>query len=144
MEMVNWYKKVVFENYVNFSGRARRSEFWYFVLMNIIISFAIGIIEGFLGLGNYESSEYGFTMQGGVISNLYALAVFLPGLGVSVRRLQDTGKSGWTILLGLIPLVGAIILIVYFAQEGTKGKNQFGVDPKNPELSTEDHFLDLD
>ena len=144
MEMINWYKKVVFENYVNFSGRARRSEFWYFVLFNIIISVAITIVEASLGMGNYESNDFGFRMQGGIISNLYSLAVFLPGLGVSVRRLQDTGKSGWTILLGLIPLVGAIILIVYFAQEGTKGKNEYGVDPKNPELSAEDHFLDLD
>ena len=144
MEMINWYKKVVFENYVNFSGRARRSEFWYFVLFNIIISVAITIVEASLGMGNYESNDFGFRMQGGIISNLYSLAVFLPGLGVSVRRLQDTGKSGWTILLGLIPLVGAIILIVYFAQKGTKGKNEYGEDPKNPELSAEDHFLDLD
>ena len=91
MEMVNWYKKVVFENYVNFSGRARRSEFWYYILFSIIISFAITIIEVSLGLGNYETSSNGFSFQGGIISSLYSLAVFLPGLGVAVRRLQDTG-----------------------------------------------------
>jgi uncharacterized membrane protein YhaH (DUF805 family) len=144
MEMINWYKKVVFENYLNFSGRARRSEFWYFTLMSIIISIVIGIIEGALGIGAYEANEFGFRMQGGIISNLYSLAVFLPGLAVSIRRLQDTGKSGWNMLLVLIPLVGAIILIVFFATEGDKGKNEYGPDPKNPEMTTEDHLLDLD
>ncbi len=144
MEMVNWYKKVVFDNYANFMGRARRSEFWYYVLANIIISIIIGIIEKMLGLGTYESNQFGFQAQGGILSNIYTLAVFLPGLAVSIRRLHDTGKSGWTILLGLIPLVGFIILLVYFATEGDSGSNEYGVDPKNPELSTEDHFLDLD
>lgn len=144
MEMVNWYKKVVFDNYVNFSGRARRSEFWYFALFSIIISIAIGLIEGVLGLGTYETNDFGFRVQGGIISNLYSLAVFLPGLGVTVRRLQDSNRSGWLVLIGLIPLVGAIVLIVFLATEGTKGTNQYGADPKNPEMSTEDHFLDLD
>lgn len=142
--MINWYKKVVFENYVNFSGRARRSEYWYFVLMSILISIGIGIIEGFLGLNSYESNDFGFQVQGGILSNIYMLAVFLPGLGVTVRRLQDTNKSGWLVLLALIPLVGAIILIVFLAMEGDNGKNEYGPDPKNPEISTEDHLLDLD
>jgi uncharacterized membrane protein YhaH (DUF805 family) len=144
MEMTEWYKKVVFNNYVNFSGRARRSEFWYFTLTSIIISFILGIIESSLGLNNFETTQFGFSMEGGILTNLYTLAIFLPGLSVSVRRLQDCGKSGWNILLWLVPLVGWIILIVFYATEGTNGKNEYGPDPKHLKMSTEDHFLDLD
>lgn len=140
--MIENYKKVVFENYATFSGRARRSEFWYYVLANLIIGIIIGIIENMLGLGNYSSSGNSFYYQGGIISNLYSLAVLIPGLAVGVRRLHDTGRSGWNLLFALIPLAGAIILIVFFATEGESGSNKFGKDPKNPEFSTEDHLLD--
>lgn len=142
MNMIDYYKKVVFENYANFNGRARRSEFWYYVLANIIISILIAIIENMLGLGNYSSSGASFQYSGGIISNLYSLAVLIPGLAVGVRRLHDTGKSGWNLLFVLIPFVGGIILIVFFATEGESGPNKFGKDPKNPELSTEDHLVD--
>lgn len=142
MNIIDNYKKVVFENYVNFNGRARRSEFWYYVLANILIAIIIGFIEGMLGLGNYTTSSNSFEFSGGVISNLYSLAVLLPGLAVSVRRLHDTNKSGWYILFGLIPLIGAIILIVFMATNGDEGSNQYGQDPKNDDYSTEDHLID--
>ncbi len=98
--MINWYKKVVFENYVNFSGRARRSEYWYFTLFNFIISLLLMGIDKALGL------KIG-------ISNLYSLAVLLPGLAVSVRRLHDIGKSGKLLLLFyILIIVLAIIMAV--------------------------------
>lgn len=116
--MINWYLKVVRDNYVNFSGRARRSEYWYFVLCNFLISIVLGIIGYVLGLS--------------FISNIYGLALLLPSLAVSVRRLHDVNKSGWFLLISLIPLIGTIWLIVVLATEGNRGSNQYGEDPKNP------------
>jgi uncharacterized membrane protein YhaH (DUF805 family) len=142
MNIIENYKHVVFDNYANFKGRARRSEFWYYVLANIIIAFVIGFVEGLLGFGNLETTSTSFNYSGGVISNIYSLLVLVPGLAVGVRRLHDTGKSGWNYLLILIPLAGAIILIVFFATEGESGPNKYGKDPKNPDFSTEDHLLD--
>jgi uncharacterized membrane protein YhaH (DUF805 family) len=108
-----------FRNYVNFSGRAVRSEFWYWVLFAILASIVAGLID--LALFGVEGSS--------PINSLVGLALFLPGLAVSVRRLHDLDRSGWWILLGLIPLVGIIILIVWYCQRGTVGVNRFGPDP---------------
>jgi uncharacterized membrane protein YhaH (DUF805 family) len=108
-----------FRNYVNFSGRAVRSEFWYWVLFAILASIVAGLID--LALFGIEGSS--------PINSLVGLALFLPGLAVSVRRLHDLDRSGWWILLGLIPLVGIIILIVWYCQRGTNGPNRFGPDP---------------
>ena len=121
--MLNWYKKVVFENYANFSGRARRSEYWYFVLMNIIFAVLAMLLDNVLGL-NFEPLPYG------VFYAIYAVAVLVPGLAVAVRRLHDIGKSGWFLLIALIPLVGAIWLLVLLCTEGNRGENQHGSDPK--------------
>jgi uncharacterized membrane protein YhaH (DUF805 family) len=104
-----------FSNYVNFSGRAVRSEYWYWVLFAIIGAIVTEIIDHILGIV--------------AIYPLFALAVFLPGIAVGVRRLHDLDRSGWWLLLSLIPLVGAIILIVWFCGRGTAGPNQFGQDP---------------
>ena len=105
--MINWYKKVVFENYANFSGRARRSEYWYYTLMTVIISFILSIIDDLLGL------KFGAKSSSGILSSLYALAVFIPGLAVSVRRLHDIGKSGKLLLLFyIIIIVLAIVMVV--------------------------------
>jgi uncharacterized membrane protein YhaH (DUF805 family) len=108
-----------FRNYVNFSGRAVRSEFWYWVLFAILASIVAGLID--LALFGVEGSS--------PINSLVGLALFLPGLAVSVRRLHDLDRSGWWILLGLIPLVGIIILIIWYCQRGTVGVNRFGPDP---------------
>jgi uncharacterized membrane protein YhaH (DUF805 family) len=121
--MINWYKKVVFENYANFSGRARRSEYWYFALMNFIILILAAVLDNALGL-TFGVLPYGY------IYLIVALAVFVPGLAVSVRRLHDVGKSGWFYFIFLIPLVGAIWLLVLFCTEGNHGENQYGQDPK--------------
>lgn len=115
--LISYWKKVVLENYANFEGRARRAEFWWMVLANIIIGIVFNILIAI-------SSVFW------VLDIIYILAVFIPYLAVGVRRLHDTNKSGWWLLIGLIPLVGAIVLIVFFATEGTRETNQWGPSPK--------------
>lgn len=122
--MIEWYKKVVFENYANFSGRARRSEYWYFVLMSIIISIILAVIDNMTGL-TYENS------LSGPIKSVYSLLVFIPGLAVAVRRLHDIGKSGWFFFIVLIPIIGVFWLLIVLCTEGDGGTNQYGSDPKN-------------
>ncbi len=114
--VVEWYLKVL-KNYVGFEGRARRTEYWMFVLFNFIASLILGFIGGFIGLDS-------------ILSYIYSLAVLLPSLAVAVRRLHDTGRSGWMILLSLIPLVGAIVLIVFMCQDSQPGDNKYGSNPK--------------
>lgn len=121
--MIDWYKKVVFENYANFNGRARRSEYWYYTLANIVFAIAAMIIDNVAGLA-FENIGYG------PLYSLYALAVLIPGLAVAVRRLHDVNKSGWFLLIAFVPLIGAIWLLVLFCKEGDKGANQYGEDPK--------------
>jgi len=122
--MIEWYKKVVFENYANFKGRARRSEYWYFVLANFLVLIVAAVIDNIAGI-TFGPVGYGF------IYMAYSLATILPNLAVSVRRLHDVNKSGWFILIALIPIIGAIWLLVLFCTEGDRGTNQYGADPKN-------------
>ncbi|RZQ56045.1 DUF805 domain-containing protein [Pseudidiomarina tainanensis] len=119
---MNWYLAVL-KKYAVFSGRARRSEYWFFVLFNVIIGFVLGFIDGILGLGNPEAGV-------GVLGTIYSLAVLIPSIAVGVRRLHDTDRSGWWLLIGLIPLIGAIVLIVFFVMDSTPGDNRFGPNPK--------------
>lgn len=108
---MNWYVAVL-KNYVGFAGRAGRSEFWMFVLFNIVIDIVLTIVDAAIG------SQ--------LLAGLYGLAVLLPSLAVGVRRLHDTGRAGWWILLGIIPIIGWIILIVFYAAEGQAADNQYG------------------
>lgn len=112
---MNWYIKAL-KQYVDFAGRAQRMEFWMFLLFNVLVAIGLGIIDAILGLG--------------FLGPLYSLAVLIPGIAVSVRRLHDTGRSGWWILIGLIPLIGVIILIVFYVQDSQPGDNAFGPNPK--------------
>ncbi|MES2575502.1 MAG: DUF805 domain-containing protein [Bacteroidota bacterium] len=121
--MIEWYKKVVFENYANFSGRARRSEYWYYALASGIISIVLAIIDNVLGL-TFGAGETG------IIGSLYSLLVFLPGLAVMVRRLHDVGKSGWFLLIAFT-VIGIFWLIYLSFKEGDQGTNEYGPDPKN-------------
>ncbi|KZE82677.1 DUF805 domain-containing protein [Paenibacillus polymyxa] len=113
---MQWYLNGL-KNYVGFQGRARRTEYWMFVLFSVIASFIIGLIDGLLGLTP-------------ILTYIYSLAVLLPSLAVMARRLHDTGRSGWWILIGLIPLVGTIILIVFFCQDSQPSDNKYGKNPK--------------
>lgn len=118
---MNWFVKCL-QNYVTFSGRARRKEFWMFILFYVIFSFACGICD--LAIGR----EFG-------LQDIFNLAFFLPSISVFVRRMHDIDRSGWWFWLGLLPIVGWIILIVFECTEGTKGTNRFGPDPKAGEAS---------
>ena len=108
-----------FRNYVNFTGRASRSEFWFWVLFAILVSIAATLIDVML----FSDSEMS------PLSTLAGLALLLPNLSVSVRRLHDLDRSGWWVLLGLIPIVGLIIIIIWNCSKGTPGPNRFGPDP---------------
>jgi uncharacterized membrane protein YhaH (DUF805 family) len=118
---MDWYLKVL-KNYVNFQGRARRREYWMFVLFNLIVSVVIGIIDGVLDMKTAGGL--------GILGLVYSLAVLLPSLAVGARRLHDIDKSGWWQLIAIIPILGWIVLIVWAATEGNSGSNRFGSDPK--------------
>ena len=113
---MNWYIEVL-KKYVTFSGRARRTEYWMFTLFNLIAAIILMVIDGALG-------------STPILYSIYMLAVLLPSLAVTIRRLHDTDRSGWWLLLMLIPLVGPIVVLVFMCLEGTRDENRFGVDPK--------------
>jgi len=115
---MEWYIGVI-KKYAVFSGRARRKEYWMFFLFNMIIAAVFGILNKIVPGNVFQ-----------IVSGIYSLALLVPGLAVCVRRLHDTNRSWLFILFGLIPLAGAIILIVFLAQEGTAGDNQYGPNPK--------------
>ena len=119
---MNWYLAVL-RNYAGFSGRARRTEYWMFVLFNIIFAIVAGILDNILGIA-VPGVGYG------PLYGLYVLAMLIPGLAVAVRRLHDTGKSGWMILIALIPLVGGIWLLVLLATDSSSEENEYGPNPK--------------
>jgi uncharacterized membrane protein YhaH (DUF805 family) len=112
------------KRYADFSGRSRRKEYWMFILGVIIVAVVIGIIEGILGINQMVGGVYG------PLTTLLFVAVLIPGIAVQVRRFHDQDKSGWFVLLGLIPLLGGIIVLVFMCLEGTNGPNRFGADPK--------------
>ena len=123
---MNWYLKVL-NQYSDFKSRARRKEYWMFALVNFIISFAIVGIDNALGLSfNYTENVSG----SGVFYLLYNLLILIPSLAVAVRRLHDIGKSGWMLLIGLIPLVGAIWLLILLLRNSEAGENKYGPNPK--------------
>ena len=125
-----------FSNYVTFSGRARRSEFWFWFLFAIIAGVVAAVLDSMLFPAMMDvQTEMGdgvasFSAQGGPISALVSLGLFLPGLAVAMRRLHDVDRSGWWLLLAFVPLIGIIVLIVWWCTEGTRGPNRFGPDPK--------------
>jgi uncharacterized membrane protein YhaH (DUF805 family) len=119
---MSWYITAL-KKYAVFSGRSRRKEYWFFVLFNVIFLIAAALLDNLFHttLGN---SPYG------VFYYLYALAVVLPGIGLVIRRLHDVGKSGWWYFIALIPLVGAIWLLVLLCTDSQPGDNQYGPNPK--------------
>jgi uncharacterized membrane protein YhaH (DUF805 family) len=121
-KIVDWYL-LVLKKYLVFEGRARRKEYWYFVLFNILAGITLGIIDNVTGTLNPETGM-------GLLSGLYSLAVLIPTIAVSIRRLHDTDRSGWWLLIALIPLIGGLVLLVFFVLDGTPGTNQYGPNPK--------------
>jgi len=119
---MSWYLEVL-KKYATFGGRARRKEYWMFVLFNVIFTIVALIIDSVLGT---RSEETGY----GLFNGLYGLAVLLPSLAVLVRRLHDIGKSGWWFFIALIPLIGSIWLLVLLATDSQPGENQYGPNPK--------------
>ncbi len=122
---MNWYIKVL-KQYADFSGRARRKEYWFFVLFNALFAIAAMIVDNVLGLAMQDVGYGPFYMN-------YALAMIVPGIAVVVRRLHDIGKSGWYFLLAFIPCVGGIILLVFALTPGDTYANEHGPDPKESE-----------
>jgi len=120
---MNWYLKAL-KKYAEFSGRAQRKEYWMFLLFYILIYIAFAIIDSVTGT---FSTKAGMGLLGG----LYAIALIIPCITVTVRRLHDTNHSGWWILIGLVPLIGNIILLVFMVQDGNPGENQYGPTPKD-------------
>ncbi|PID36282.1 MAG: DUF805 domain-containing protein [Rhodobacterales bacterium] len=123
--------RTVYSKYATFSGRATRSEYWWFILFYMIAYAALTFVDGAL-FGSVERLVYGVKveMQVMALSGIFALASFLPSLGVAVRRLHDTDRSGWWFLIAFVPLIGFIVLLVFFVTDGTRGANRFGPDPK--------------
>ncbi len=117
--MKEHFLDVITNHYADFNGRARRKEYWMFVLFNFVVSLVLGIVMGLIS-----------QTAANAVSIIYTLALLLPGLSLGVRRLHDTGKSGWFMLIGLIPLVGAIILLVFYCLDSQPGTNEYGPNPK--------------
>jgi uncharacterized membrane protein YhaH (DUF805 family) len=114
---MNWYIEA-WKKYAVFGGRSGRQEYWYFVLFHVLAYILLSIIAGILG------------KIGASLLSLYAVAVFLPGLAATVRRLHDTNHSGWWLLITLIPGIGAVVLLVFLAQESHAIENQYGPGPQ--------------
>ena len=118
-KIIDYAKGCLVGKYADFSGRARRAEYWSFTLCVSAVSLVFNLLYNLTGSNIFTA-----------LSGLVSLAVLVPGLAVGVRRLHDIGKKGTWYLIGLIPIVGWIILIVWFCKEGEPGANQFGPDPK--------------
>lgn len=106
-----------YKNYANFNGRDTRQQYWMFYLFYIIAYIVLNIVDAVLGTG-------------GLLSGIFALASFVPAIAIAARRLHDINKSGWWQLLVLIPIIGAIVLIVFLVKQGEDGENRFGADPR--------------
>ncbi len=112
------------KKYAVFSGRAHRKEYWYFVLFNILISIGLSLLDGAIGTVNADTGY-------GLLGSIYSLSILIPSLAVLVRRLHDTSRSAWWILIGLVPVIGWIVLLVFAVQDSHPGQNQYGANPKD-------------
>ena len=120
---MDWYLEVL-KKYAVFEGRAGRKEYWFFILFNILISMALGYVDWLTGNINPETGL-------GILSGIYALGVMIPGMAVSVRRLHDTGRSGWWLLITFVPVIGAIVFIYFMVLDSKPEINEYGASPKD-------------
>jgi len=125
---MNWYLKVL-KQYADFNGRARRTEFWMFVLINLAIYFILGLIFTIFS-ALFRNNIVVLNVIFSLIYSIYSLAVLIPSFAVSVRRLHDVGKSGWMLLIGIIPVIGWIWLFVLMVSDSQPGENEYGINPK--------------
>ena len=125
----------VWKKFADFSGRARRREYWMFGLFNFIVSLGLAFIDGFTGMVSPQAGV-------GLLSGIYTIAVIIPSIAVSVRRLHDTNHSGWALLLLLIPLIGAIIILIWTVRDSDPGKNYYGPNPKRVSKSRNEWFVE--
>jgi uncharacterized membrane protein YhaH (DUF805 family) len=122
---MNWYLEVL-KKYATFSGRARRKEYWYFALFSFLITIGLSVVDTLIGTMSLEAGT-------GLLSGIYTLGVIVPNISVTVRRLHDTGRSGWWFWIVLIPLIGAITLLVFMVFDSKPEENQYGPSPKASE-----------
>ena len=120
--------KSFWSNYTNFSGRARRSEYWFIQLFLILTNLAVAAID--LALMNGDFERFIANGGGGIVGLIWILATLVPAVAVLIRRLHDTSRSGWWALVGLLPIVGGIILLVFTVQDSDSGDNTYGPSPK--------------
>lgn len=118
---MDWFFTAL-KRYAVFRGRAGRPEYWYFVLLYLVCSLGMAILDALAGTVNAESGA-------GLFGSVFGLALLLPTIAVGVRRLHDIDRTGWWLLISLVPLIGWIVLIVFAAQPGTPGSNRFGDGP---------------
>lgn len=123
LSLWGYFVRAFTKNYANFSGRARRKEYWGFVLFKMLNLVIFGL-SPFI----HQTSDLPLILI--VITMVVGLALLIPGIAVTVRRLHDTDRSGWWYFLFLLPVLGVLVLLVFFCIEGTKGDNRFGADPK--------------
>jgi uncharacterized membrane protein YhaH (DUF805 family) len=123
---MHWYLEAL-KQYAVFSGRSRRKEYWYFVLFNFLISLGVGLVGGAAG------AIVGAEWLGFAAALLYFLAVLTPAVAVTIRRLHDTGRSGWWMLLGLVPVIGIVVLF-FMVQGSEANQNRYGPNPKRAEV----------
>ena len=134
------YFKMAFVKYADFQSRSTRSEFWWFFLVNLLLMLGVNILAGIIA-GIFDAP--GMMIAASVVIVIYAVASFIPNLAVSVRRLHDTNRSGWNLLMAFIPLVGSIILLVFYAQESDPQPNNWGPVP-GESAGLEDALVDFD
>lgn len=123
MDFQTAVRTVLLEKYATFSGRAPRSEFWWFFLFSILCNVVLSFIDRglFGGMAGGEGV--------GILGALFSLAVLLPSIAVGVRRMHDQDRTGWWLLIAFVPLIGALVLLYFYVQKGTEGPNQYGPDP---------------
>ena len=118
-----------FDNYMNFSGRASRPAYWWWVLFGVLVSLVTRVLDGLVGSNIVRTNQYGTEVGIGIISSLVGLALLLPSIAVLVRRLHDTDRSGWWYLIVLIPILGWLVLLYFLVRGGTPGDNRYGPPP---------------
>ncbi len=121
---MDYFLNAIKHKYATFSGRARRKEYWMFFLFYVIFNIILSILDGVLGLKGHGQYNVG------VLNSIYGLVLLIPSLAIAVRRLHDTDRSGWWLLIILVPIVGAIVFIVFLCLDSTPGSNKYGPNPK--------------